>query len=410
MRKSINVIAAAAWFFAATSLVAGFARAADAPAGPQVSKNVAKQLKAANDAVQAKNLDEALAKLKEAQAVPGEKSPYDNYVINALLGPIYVQKQDFADAAPALQAAAESQYANPEQQKAWLRAVASIYYQQKNWAKVVEVGEEALRHGANEIEMQTLIAQALFLDNKFKDAATAMQQVVAKQEKPEEKSLRFLWECYIRTGDEAAQGRVVEKLVMYYPKPDYWENAIASLLRAEKKDDHLTLELYRLMDETGILKRPADYSDMAELAIEQGYPGETQHVLEEALAKNVFTDQRDKDKMQRLMEAAKKQAAADQTQLSKSDTDAAAAATGDPSVQLGAAYLSYGMPDKAVASIGRGIAKGNLKHPEEGHLLLGIAQFRAGNKAEAAKSLDNVTGNNMYYVRLAHLWQLHVKG
>ena len=100
--------------------------AADQPSGPQVSKSVVKQLKAAEDAVQAKKFDEALAKIKEAQSAPGEKTAYDKFVIDQLLLFIYVQKNDFTAAAPILESASQSQYATPEQQKGWLKALLGI--------------------------------------------------------------------------------------------------------------------------------------------------------------------------------------------------------------------------------------------------------------------------------------------
>jgi tetratricopeptide (TPR) repeat protein len=386
------------------------AQAADSSA-PQVSKNVVKQLKAANDAVQAKNLDVALEKLKEAQAAPGEKTPYDTFVINALLGPVYVQKQDYADAAPALQIAAESQYATPEQQKAWLRAVQSIYYQQKNWPKVVESGQEALKHGAPEGDTLTLIAQAQFLDNKFKDAAGTMQEVVSKQDRPDEKSLKFLWECYIKTNDDVDAAKVIDKLVTYYPKPDYWLNALAPLLRMDVKDEHLQLNIYRLMSDVGVLKLPTDYTDMAQLAMDQGYPGETVTTLQDAFAKNIYTDQRTKDRNQRLLDGAKKRADADESQLAQSEKDAAAAPTGDAFVQLGQAYESYGRYDKALQALQKGIAKGNLKYADDAQLAMGIAQLKLKNPADAQKNFEKVaSSSNMGYARLGKLWDLHAKG
>ena len=41
-------------------------------------------------------------------------------------------------------------------------------------------------------------------------------------------------------------------------------------------------------------------------------PGETQSVLQKAFAKNVFTEQRDKDRYQHLLDGAKQRAASDQ--------------------------------------------------------------------------------------------------
>src|ERR1700676_2097968 len=123
-------------------------RAADQPppAGPQVSKSVAKPLKAAQEAMAGKKLDEALARVREAQGA-GEKTAYDNYVINILLFQIYQQKQDMGDAIPPLQAAAQSQYATSDQQKVWLKNIALYYFQQKDYAKALDLADQAVQHG-----------------------------------------------------------------------------------------------------------------------------------------------------------------------------------------------------------------------------------------------------------------------
>jgi tetratricopeptide (TPR) repeat protein len=127
--------------------------------------------------------------------------------------------------------------------------------------------------------------------------------------------------------------------------------------------------------------------------------------MEQAIAKKVFTDPRDVDRSQRLLDLAKKKAAADRATLPKDEAEAANAPSGDVLVQVGAAYLGFGMNDKAVATIGAGIAKGNLKRANEDYLLLGIAEAREKNSAEAGKAFGKVSGDPKY-VRLAKLWEL----
>src|SRR5579884_1006239 len=68
---------------AVTSFVQVNSAAAADEKKPAVSKELAKTLKAAQEAVQAKKYSEALAKLKDADANP-KKSPYDQHVINEL--------------------------------------------------------------------------------------------------------------------------------------------------------------------------------------------------------------------------------------------------------------------------------------------------------------------------------------
>ena len=392
----------------ALPLLSGAVIAADQPAGPTVSKGVAKPLKAAQDAMTAKNYDEAISKIKEVQSQPGEKTAYDNFAMDILLFQAYNQKHDMASAVPVLAAAAQSQYATSDQKKVWLKNIALYYFQEKDYNKALDAANEAVKAGLNDSEMLNLIAKSQYLLGKYKEAAATMQEVVNKQEKPDEESLKLLWQFDLKANDQAGAARTVEKLVAYYPKPEYWANALASLVNADTKDAHLQLNVYRLMNDVGVLKRSVDFSEMAELALDQGYPGETQSVLQKAFAENVFTEQRDKDRYQHLLDGAKQRAAIDLAALPKTEQDATNAPTGDRLVQVGAAYLSYGQTDKAVAAISKGIAKGSLKYPEEANLLLGIAQLRSHNAAEAQRAFEKVgASSNTGYARLGKLWALH---
>src|SRR2546421_6604735 len=69
----------------------------------KVSKELAKTLKAAQDALNAKKYSEALAKLKEAEGNP-KKTPYDEHVINMLAGPAYYATKDEPNAVKAIKA------------------------------------------------------------------------------------------------------------------------------------------------------------------------------------------------------------------------------------------------------------------------------------------------------------------
>ncbi len=376
-------------------------------AGPTPSNKMAKPLKAIQDALNAKNYDEALQKIKEAQAAP-DKSADDTYIINTFQLKAYAGKNDMADAIPVLETLAQSKYTTPEQKKAYLKNIASYYYQQKDYNKALEMANEAVRAGANDNETMGLVARSQYLSGKYKEAAATMQEIVGKQEKPDEESLKLLWQFNEKAGDKAGAGRAVEKLVAYYPKPEYWANALASLVNADTKDAHLQLNVYRLMNDVGVLKRGLDYAEMADIALDQGYPGETQAVLQKAFAENVFTEPRDKERYQHLLDGAKQRAASDQAALPNNEKEAANAPTGDKLVQVGAAYLSYGQNDKAVAAIMKGIAKGSLKYPDEANLLLGIAQLRSHDAAGAQKSFEKVgSSSNSGYARLGKLWALH---
>jgi tetratricopeptide (TPR) repeat protein len=395
---------------AAALCIGSAANAAEGAKQPQISGFLARPLKDAQDAMKAMDYNKAIAKLKEAQAKKGNKTPWDDFVINVLFMQTYDKLHDRADEAPVLLEAAKSQYATPEQAEAWRRVAVGIYFQQKNYDKTIEIGQEAIQHGGSQ-DIYATVALAQEAQGKYKDAAQTIQKVIDKQSKPSENFLVFQWNAYNKIKDEADAAKVIDKLVTYYPKPDYWLNALHPLLTMTISDAHVQMEVFRLMDDVGVLKQPQDFAMMAQLSFDQGYPGETVAVLQEAFQKKVFTDQRDVLRYQHLLTGAMQRATQDQAGLPAEAQKAQSAATGDALVAVGQAYLSYGQPEKAAPLIQAGIAKGGLKYPEEATLLLGIAQLRSHNMAGAHKAFDKVAASsNPSYAQLGKLWTLRAAG
>jgi len=376
--------------------------------GPAVSRPMEKPLKAAQDAMTAKRYDEALELLKQAQSMP-EKKPYDQYVINEFLALVYSRQSKYAEAYETFSANADSQYMTQGKGERY-KVLAQLAYQLKNYPGAVEWGNKAIAAGENGNDVQLIVAQAYFLQNKYKDAAAATQELVARAEKagqrPQEMNLKLLWECYRKINDDNAESKVIEKLLTYYPKPDYWANAMAGLQQMSNHNDRLTLQIYRLMQAVGTLKRADQYAEMAQLAQEQGFPGEAQTVLEEGKSKNVFTEQRDRERADRLLQAATKLASAARQGLPRDEQAAAAAPNGEVLVAVGSSYLiNANDPAKAVPLITQGIAKGGLKNVNDAYINLGMAQARGKNVAEAQKAFGKVD-KDAGYERLAKLWSL----
>jgi tetratricopeptide (TPR) repeat protein len=376
-----------------------------------VSKALAKPLKAAQDAMQAKKYPDALAKLKEVQGMPN-KSPYDEHLINEMLGFVYVRMGNYPEAAKALEVGLNDGLLEQSEVPQRVKALAQLNYQIKNYDKAVEFGNRAVKGGYADDEMTTLVGQAYYLKGDWKGTLKFEEGVVdselKKGQTPKDQSLQLILSSCVKLEDSDCTTRTLEKLVAYYPKSEYWQQLLYTMFQSPSQNDKSLLQTYRLASEVDVLKRPEDYTEMAQLAIEQGSPGEAQHILEKGFQKNVFTDARAKDKNQRLLESAKKAAAADLASLPKIERDADAAATGDKDIGVGLAYLGYGQYDKATELLSKGLSKGGVRSEPEAHLLLGIAQLKAGHKDDAVKSFRAVKGDAALE-RLANLWSLHAK-
>ena len=378
-----------------------------------VSKDLVKPLKGAQEDLTNKKYDDAVAKLKEAEANP-KKTPYDEHVINQLAGVAYARLNNYAEAGKAFEAQVDDGFTDPADMPRILKAVAQINYQQKNYDKAIEYGNKAVKGGFADDETNVIIGQAYYLKGDWKGTLNFEQGLVDSDIKagrtPKDQSLQLILSSCVKLEDTGCETKALENLVAYYPKPDYWKQLLYTMAqdKATNSSDKTTLQLYRLMSEVDVLNRPDDYTEMAQLAIEAGSPGEAQHVLEKGFEKGVFTDPHKKDTNQRLLESAKKAAAADQASLPKIEKDAEAASTGQKDVGVGFAYLGYGQYDKASDLLSKGLSKGGVKSEAEARLLLGIAQLKAGHKDEAIQSFHAVKGDPTLE-HLATLWSLHAK-
>jgi TolA-binding protein len=147
---------------------------------------------------------------------------------------------------------------------------------------------------------------------------------------------------------------------------------------------------------------------MAQLALDEGSPGEAVGVLNKGFAANMFTTPADKNRNQHLLDSAKKEVATDQPALPKAEAEAAAAPNGDKLVAVGIASYGYGDYAKAAKDLAAGLTKGPSKDEADARLLLGVAQLKAGSKEEAMRSFKAVKGDPTLE-RLAALWTLRAR-
>jgi hypothetical protein len=371
------------------------------------AKKVEKNMRAADKASTDKKWDEVLAQVREADAVEGEKSEWHKFWVHEYSGMAYVNLKQYPEAEREFDIALSSP-CMPEAQKAnRYKVLLQLAYQNKNYPKAIEYGNLAVK-GGGDPELLVFVGNAYYIQNDNESTRRVMTELIKAQEakgaKPEETTYRILQSACSHLKDNACVIDQSEKLVVNYPKPEYWTQLVGSMLREGKNDKQL-LSVLRLAKGSDVLTEADQYYEMSRLALDQGLPGEAQTTVEEGFQKGIFKDAREKDRNTRLLDEAKKAAAYDKTTLDKQDAAAKAKPTGDSDVKLGAAYLSYGQTEKAIEAIKRGVSKGGVKDPDEAGLLLGMAYLRMGNKAEAASAFRTVTQNPLM-ARVAKFWLL----
>jgi len=416
IRSGFGIAAAAIGFVALGSVSTAYAQGAGCTGGGKISKQIAKPMSAAQDAMKTRKWQEVLNKTREAESTAGAKTQTDLYWMSEFRGYAYHELRQPAEAARELESALNNP-CMPEAKKAdRYRSLVGLYSSLRNYPKAIDFGNRALRI-SREPETQVALAQAYYQSGNNKDAARVMNELMADLEKsgrqPKEQQLLLVVSACSKANDNACVARVNEKLVSYYPKPDYWSQLLTSLRKLDT-DDIQKLNVMRLSTQVNVMKDPEEFKEMAQLALEDKLAGEAQTVLEQGFSKKIFADERSVSVNTRLLAAAKKEAEADKATLAKREADARAAATGDAAVKVGAQYLGYGDAVKAADLIQKGIAKGGIgngdpkqkQRIDEASILLGIAHLRNNNKAEAAKAFRSVK-QDPTMVRIAKLWLLN---
>jgi hypothetical protein len=371
-------------FLTAALLAAGVLTAAHAQG---IRPDVAKPLQAASDLLKAGKAREALAKVREADAVGG-KTANEQLVIDRMKGAAAQRVGDNATTIAAFESVYERGGSGEKAQMA--EQIAFAYSQQKNWPKTSEWANKAKAAGGNSASLNQLIA---FVQSQSGDFSTVMrdsQAAVAAAEKdgrrPGEDDLLRLADAARRTNNNAVYSSTLEKLVLYYPKKDYWSAHLASIQRKPGFSDRLGLDVQRLKLANGLIAKPDEYMELAQLALQAGFPVEAKAIVDKGYAAGALGTGDQAPRHQRLKDLVIKSEGESAAGLAKNLEEANAQKEGNELVKMGTVYASMGQHDKAVELIEKGIAKGGLKRPDDAKLRLALSM--AANPKTKAKGLQ----------------------
>jgi hypothetical protein len=224
---------------------------------------------------------------------------------------------------------------------------------------------------------------------------------------PSEDRLKLLLNSAQRVNDNGSYVMAMERLVTHYPKKEYWSDLLGRVQRKPNFSDRLALDTYRLMLASGSMRNANDYMEMAQLAVQAGFPAEGKQVVDKGFAAGMLGTgtPAEADRHRRLKELVAKRSEEDKQEMLVRLKEAVAAKTGGDLVDVGFGQVFLGEPRKGIALMEQGIAKGGLKRADDARLHLGIAWLMAGEQARAQAAFKTVTGNDGA-ADLARLWSL----
>ena len=372
-----------------------------------VRPEIGKHLQQAAEFLRAGKSREALAKVREAEAVSG-KTVFEQLTIDRMGAAAAQRAGDHVTAIRAL----EGIYPKVSGAEAGQIAeqLAASYAQQRNTGKASEWLNKAVAAGNNSATVKQLQSYLQAASGDYaaigKTAAAAVSASEQAGRRPDEGDLLRLADAQQRTNQTAGYVDTLEKLLAHYPKKDYWNAYLSRLPRKAGFADRFALDLLRLRLASGTLSKTDEFMEMTQLSLQAGLPVEALRIVEQGYKSGALGKGAEADRHQRLRDLAVKQEARAKAGIEEQAVEAAGYKDGNDLVKVGYAFVSMGHVNRGIELIQKGIAKGSLKHPEDGKLRLGMAQMQSPQtKSAGVQTLRSVRGNDGV-ADIARLWTI----
>ena len=378
--------------------------------GQQISRVIAKEMTAAQKALQASQWAEAIKNLDAAETKSGLNA-FDKKTIYDFKGFAYVKLNNLKAAEQAYETALATGAYSPEDSAKTTRMLFRLSAGNQQYAKATEYGKQVAESGSATADDLGILSQIYYLQKDCKSSAVWADKAIAAARKageaPKENLFQFKLQCASDAGDTPGMAAVLVDLIRLTNKTNYW-NTLLRIERQDERDDRNTLMIYRIMYNTNSMNADTDYIEMAQLLADSALPGEAQAVLEKALSSGVVKDEH-KERTNRLVNSLKSRAEADKKGLASFDAEAAKNPAGELSVKLGEVYYGFGEYQKSVDAITAGLLKGQIKHLDEAYVYLGLAEVQLKNIAEAKRALVNLKIVPNISPRVLKLWSLYAE-
>jgi len=376
--------------------------------GQQISRVIAKEMTAAQKALQANQWAEALKNLDAAETKPGLNA-FDMKTIYYFKGFANIKLGKLKEAQAAFEKSLATGAATAEDKTSITRTLFGIAASTNQFQKTIDYGKEMVDAGQATTNDLAIIAQSYYQLKDCKNSVAWVDKAVTATRKagetPKENLFLFKLQCASDASDTPGMAAALNELIRLTNKSSYW-NTLLRIERQDERDDHNTLMIYRIMYDTGAMTAGSDYVEMAQLLGDAALPGEAQVVLEKAMAASLIKDEQ-KERTTRLLNSFKTRAEADKKGQAQFEAEATKNPAGELDVKLGEVYFGSGDYQNAVTAINRGIQKGNIKHADEGFVYLGRSQVALKNNADAKKALAGLKTVPNLSPRVLKLWDLY---
>jgi tetratricopeptide (TPR) repeat protein len=365
-------------------------------AAPQpLSPSVGKPLQEAQQLAKNGDLDGALQKAKQAQAIT-PKTPYEAFVVNEFLAYIYTRQRDYKDAITAYEASLRSGQYPPSEKGRRIKTLAQLSFQIRDYARTIQYANQYLKEVGPDPDLQLLVANCYYQEHNFSQALATSKAILdaadASGKPPGKSALALFLSSAYQLHDNASIKRALFRMVELYPNDAYWETLV-KLIASQGLSDYTSLDLQRLELKIGLLRTDDDYFELGKQAFALNLPGDALTIMHIGFQKRILSAApggRDMKLFALVKEAAIKDLAA----LPADTASAAATPSPNDDILVGQRYASFGQFDKAIPIIAHALSRPGVTNPDQAHLELGRILLLAGRPDQAHREFEAIKGED----------------
>ena len=266
--------------------------------------------------------------------------------------------------------------------------IAQLYFVQEKWRE----GIDALLKWFDMTETPNanayvLLSQGYYqlkdYDKSLANVEKAISMYEEKGKVPKEQWYNLARFLYFEKNDVEATVDVLETLLKYYPKKQYWVQ-ISHLYGEQKKetDQLAAMETAYVQD---FLDKGTEQVTMAYLYLNADVPYKAAKVMDKGLKNESIEG---KSKNWEIAGNSWRQAQEIDKAIPAMEEAAAKSDKGELYARLGNIYLDGDEFNKAITAINKGLQKGGVNRPDTARLVLGMAYFNTKQYEKARKAFE----------------------
>src|SRR5210317_123935 len=372
---------------------------------PALRNKVYEKLAEAQAAAEAKDFNTA-AKILDGMIASGGKKALNSYElanVYNLYAFIYYSREDYAKALQAYENVVKQPDIPIAMEVNTKFTIAQLYFVQEQWQKGINALLEWFKvTDSPNANAYVLLAQGYYQIKDYDKALLNVEKAISMYEEkdkiPKEQWYNLARFLYFEKNNTNKTVEVLEELLTYYPKKQYWVQL--SHMYGEQKKESEQLSAMDTAYVQGMLDRGTEQVTMAYLYLNTDLPYKAAKVMDKGLKDKSIDG---KSKNWEIAGSAWRQAQEVEKSIPAMETAASKSDSGELYARLGNVYLDGDQYKKAITAINKGLARGGVKRPDNARLILGMAYFNT-KQYDKAREAFQAAGRDERSAKYASQW------